>query len=193
MAVFKCKMCGGNLEITEKSTITTCEYCGSLQTIPNIDNDKITSLYNRANILRIKKEFDKAILVYQSIIVESPNEAESHWGMCLCKYGIEYVDDPSTYKKIPTCNRTLFDTIFDDEDYKLAIKNSDVIAKKIYEEEAKEIDRLQKQIIKISQKEEPYDIFICYKETDNKNQRTNDSVLAQDIYDKKYFKNKKLN
>ncbi len=34
----------------------------------------------------------------------------------------------------------------------------------------------------ISQKEEPFDVFICYKETDNNGRRTQDSVLATELY-----------
>ena len=29
MAVFKCKMCGGTLEINSGETVTKCEYCGT--------------------------------------------------------------------------------------------------------------------------------------------------------------------
>ena len=29
MAIFKCKMCGGALEINNNETVATCEYCGS--------------------------------------------------------------------------------------------------------------------------------------------------------------------
>ena len=36
--------------------------------------------------------------------------------------------------------------------------------------------------MEISQKEEPFDIFICYKETDNHGRRTPDSVLATELY-----------
>lgn len=39
-----------------------------------------------------------------------------------------------------------------------------------------------KGILEISQKEEPFDVFICYKETDNNGRRTQDSVLANDLY-----------
>ena len=28
MAVLKCKMCGGSLDITEGMTVCECEYCG---------------------------------------------------------------------------------------------------------------------------------------------------------------------
>ena len=29
MGIFKCKMCGGNLEINGNETVATCEYCGT--------------------------------------------------------------------------------------------------------------------------------------------------------------------
>lgn len=34
MSIFKCKMCGGDLEIAEGVTIAECEYCGTKQTVP---------------------------------------------------------------------------------------------------------------------------------------------------------------
>ena len=40
MAQFKCKMCGGNIEVLENQTVATCEFCGTEQTITRIDNDK---------------------------------------------------------------------------------------------------------------------------------------------------------
>lgn len=183
MAVLKCKMCGGDLTITKDKKIVECEFCGTTQTIPGSDNEKKTNLFNRANRLRIASEFDRAAGIYESIIAEFPNEAEAYWGLCLCKFGIEYVDDPKTAEKIPTCHRTSFESIFSDNNYNLAISHSDPIAQEIYQNEAKAIDALQKSILTIVSKETPFDIFICYKETDDIGNRTFDSVLAQDIYD----------
>ena len=134
MAVLKCKMCGGDLNITADEKIVECEFCGTTQTIPNGSDEKKTNLFNRANRLRIANEFDKAAGIYESIIAEFPEEAEAYWGLCLCKFGIEYVDDPKTAKKIPTCHRTSFESIFDDENYKMAIEKSDVIAQGVYNE-----------------------------------------------------------
>ncbi len=183
MAVFKCKMCGADLTLVEGSNICECEYCGTQQTVPTADNDKKMNLFNRANRLRFANEFDKASGVFESIVSEFPEEAEAYWGLCLCKYGIEYVDDPATAKKIPTCHRTSYDSIFNDSNFEMAQEYADVVARKLYREEAKEIDRLQKSILAIAQNEEPFDIFICYKETAEDGQRTVDSVLAQDMYD----------
>ena len=183
MITFKCKMCGGDLIIIEKNSVCECEFCGTKQTIPTVDNEKKANLFNRANRLRMNAEFDRAASVYASISAEFPEEAEAYWGMCLCKYGIEYVDDPTTGNKIPTCHRTLSESILDDEDFIQACENSDPVAKRVYREEAKAIDRLQQDILSIVANEAPYDVFICYKETDENGNRTEDSVLAQDIYD----------
>jgi len=183
MAVFKCKMCGGALEINENQTVVTCIYCGSQQTLPKIDDEKKLALFNRANNLRFKSEFDKAAGIYESIVSEFPDEAEAYWGLVLCKYGIEYVDDPADAKKIPTCHRTLPTSIMKDEDFQQACENADISAKMLYREEAKVIDGIQKKILEIANTEEPYDIFICYKENDDiTGTRTEDSSMAQDIY-----------
>ena len=175
-------MCGGTLDVKDGQSIVECEFCGTKQTIPLTDNEKSFNLHNRANALRLRNEFDKAIIVYENVLADNPDDAEAHWGLLLCKYGIEYVDDPLTGKKIPTCHRTQFDSIFSDPDYKSAIKNADALAREMYKTEAKEIDGIQKHILEISQKEERFDVFICYKETDKNGQRTIDSVIAQDLY-----------
>ena len=183
MATFKCKMCGGQLEVQEGQSVCTCEFCGTAQTVPHFDNEKKATFFKRAHDLRFKCEFDKAAGVYETIVTEYPNEAEAYWGLVLCKYGIEYVDDPKTKKKIPTCHRTQFASIFDDHDYLSAIRCADAVARELYKREANAISKLQNAILEISSKEDPFDVFICYKETDDRGGRTPDSVLAQDIFD----------
>ncbi len=183
MAILKCKMCGGDLEIgANTDTILECEYCGTKQTVPNVDNEKKLNLFNRANRLRINCEFDKAAAIYESIIAEFPEESEGYWGLLLSNYGIEYVDDPATARKIPTCHRASFESIMKDENFELALEYSDVMSQKVYRDEAREIDRIREEILSISKNEPPYDIFICYKENDNGN-RTVDSLIAEEVYD----------
>ena len=183
MAVVKCKMCGGDLRLIEGQSVAECEYCGSRQTVPTADSEKKLTLFARANRLRASCEFDKAVGVYESIVADFPEEAEAYWGLVLCKYGIEYVDDPATGKKVPTCHRSSFDSVLEDSDFEQACENADSIARKVYREEAKEIEEIRKGIIEVSGKEQPYNIFICYKETDENGDRTIDSVIAQDVYD----------
>lgn len=182
--VFKCKMCGGDIEPIKNTNTGKCIYCKSVMTLPNLDNEKIVNLYNRANDFRLSNDFDKAYDIYETILELDNKQIEAHWGLLLCKYGVEYVDDPKTGKKIPTCHRTIPLSILKDKEFEIIKKNSYGEALKLYEDEADTIAEIQKKILEISSKEEPYDIFICYKESDEKGERTNDSVIAQDIYDK---------
>ena len=182
MAILKCKMCGGDLNVVEGQTVCECDYCGSKQTVPTLDNEKKLTLFTRANRLRSMCEFDKAYNVYESIVSEFPEEAEAYWGLVLCKYGIEYVDDPASGKKIPTCHRSSFDPVLEDGNFEMIMEYADSLARSVYRTEAKEIERLRSGILEVSAKEQPYDIFICYKETDENGGRTIDSVIAQDVY-----------
>ena len=192
MTILQCKMCGANLEIIRDSSVVTCEYCGTSQTISTSRDEIITNLYNRANDLRIKAEFDRAEKTYEKILELDNTEAEAHWGIILCRYGIEYVEDPETRKRIPTCHRTSYESIVSDSDYIAAVGSADDQQKKIYESEAKIIDGIQKNILEIVKNEPPFDVFICYKETDENGNRTIDSVIANDIYHQLTLENQKV-
>ncbi len=182
MSIFKCKMCGGTIEFEPGATVGICDSCGTKQTLPRLDDDRRANLYDRANHFRRNNEFDKASGVYEQMLNEDPTDAEAYWSLVLCRYGIEYVEDPATHKRVPTVNRTQFTSIFDDEDYKSALQHADGYQRSLYEKEASAINEIQKGILAISQKEKPFDVFICYKETDANGRRTPDSVLANDLY-----------
>ena len=182
MSIFKCKMCGGTIEFEQGATVGICDSCGTKQTLPRLDDDKKANLYDRANHFRRNNEFDRAMGIYEQILNEDNTDAEAYWSLVLCRYGIEYVEDPTTHRRVPTVNRAQYTSIFADEDYKSAMKYADSYQRTIYEDEAKAIDDIQKRILDISSKEEPFDVFICYKETDASGARTVDSVLAYDLY-----------
>ena len=182
MSVFKCKMCGGTIEFNPGDTVGVCDSCGTKQTLPRLDDEKRANLYDRANHFRRNNEFDKAAGIYEQILNEDGSDAEAYWSLVLCRYGIEYVEDAATKKRVPTVNRAQYTSVFDDDNYKSALKYADGYQKAIYEEEAKTINDIQKGILEISQKEEPFDVFICYKENDSAGRRTPDSVLANDLY-----------
>lgn len=183
MITLKCKICGGDLTIEEGSHICECEYCGTKQTLPSVDNDVRANAFNRANHFRMQKEFDKAIATYERLLNDDDTDAEAHWGAALSRYGIEYVEDPTTHERIPTCHRLQITSILADADCKAAIENApDAATRALYEKEAHRIADIQKGILAISANEKPYDIFICYKESDASGRRTPDSAIAQDIY-----------
>ena len=182
MAAFKCKMCGATLEVAEGKSVAVCGYCDTPQTLPKLTDERKANLFDRANHFRRNNEFDKAMAIYESILNEDKTDAESYWSLVLCRYGIEYVEDPATKKRVPTVNRAQYPSVFMYEDYRSSIKYADAEQKAVYEAEAKAIDDIQKGILEISQKEEPFDVFICYKETDANGRRTPDSVLATELY-----------
>ncbi len=182
MAVFKCKMCGGNLDVADGMTVCECEYCGTKQTLPKSSDEQQLNMINRANHFRQQCEFDKAMEIYERMLQSNDSDAEIYWSIVLCRYGIEYVNDPLTSKKIPTCHRAQYTLITQDPDYLEALSHADEMQKEVFQREAEYIANVQKGILEISNKEEPFDVFICYKETDSDGRRTQDSVLAQELY-----------
>ncbi len=182
--ILKCKMCGGDISVNADMTVGTCQYCGSTMTLPHIDTDKKARLFNHANQYRLNNEFDKAYDAYKAISEEDEQEAEAYWGMLLSEYGVEYVQDPKTKKRVPTCHRTIIQPIKKSSNYELACKYADIENRFMYQNEAEALDKIQKKIMSISSQQEQYDVFICYKESEERtSERTSDSVLAQQIYD----------
>ena len=182
MTAFKCKMCGASLEVPEGATSVTCDYCRTQQTLPRLDDDRRANLYDRGNHFRRASEYDKAMRIFEQILSEDANDAEAYWSIVLCRYGVEYVEDPATGRRIPTVNRMQASSILADEDYRQALAHADLVQRGIYENQAKEIAAIQEGIAEVAAKEEPFDVFICYKESDAQGQRTRDSVLANDLY-----------
>ena len=182
MAIIKCKMCGGDIELTADKTFGICEYCGSTMTLPKVSDEQRAAAFNRGNHFRRIGEFDKALAVYERIVQEDDTDAEAHWCCALCRFGIEYVEDPTTYEWLPTCHRASFDNFLEDVDYLAAVEHSDGITRRQYQKDAAKIAEVQRGILATSQNEEPFDVFICYKESDENGERTRDSILAQDIY-----------
>ena len=139
MAIFKCKMCGGSLNVQDHSRIVECEYCGTRQTLPKLENEKTSGLFDRAGDLRRQNEFDKAEALYEQILEMDNTDAEVYWSLVLCKYGIEYVEEPGTGKRIPTIHRAQFTSIFADENFKKALEYADDEQRQLYNEEAGKI------------------------------------------------------
>ena len=182
MAVIQCKICGGEVDITPGLTMGECPYCHTVTTFPRFKFQGIETLYRRAEEARRSGNYDKAISVYEEIINSDNGDPEAYWGLVLSTWGIEYVEDPLTKERKPTCHRVQFESILDDANFKKALEISSGGEAEIYKQEALKIAEIQKNILKISAQEKPFDIFICYKESDESGQRTPDSVFAQELY-----------
>ncbi len=99
----KCKMCGGDMQLShiENLTVCTCEYCGSKITLPNLDDEQKIFRYNRGNQYRLQNDYDGARQQFDSLLNYSKDDSEIYWSILLCDYGIEYVKDPQTKKEFP--------------------------------------------------------------------------------------------
>lgn len=182
--LIKCKICG-DTEFTEIGELLQCRSCKHKSPKPKENAE----LLERANNLRFEtKSFDEAASLYEEIIRLTPDEAEAYWGRVLCRYGIEYVKDTNG-AYLPTCHRTLEGSILDDADYKMAVSKAAQGMSSYYTAEAQTIDEYQKKIKIIAAREDPYDVFISFKATDEYGRPTEDSLLAQELY---YYLTKNL-
>lgn len=180
--VYKCKECGGKIEPKENG-LGKCLYCGAVQTLPKEKDDRISNLLNRANDFRLNCDFDRAIFEYEKVLELSQSEPEAHWGLFLSRYGVEYVKDNMTFTYKPTLHRISSISVFDDVDYQATIKYASPMATVQYKQKAEDIETVMKEFLLLSANQEPYDIFLSYKEADDTTrQRTDDSYLAYDLY-----------
>lgn len=181
---FKCRICAGSLTIDPKTRIAVCDYCGTKQVLPIFGDDSSKILFERGTQYLQHNEYDKAEAIFTQLLSVNPNDGEIYWDIVQCKYGVTYAKDPKTGKYIPTCNRTLTDSILKDEHYLKAIELSSADKAVLYKNDATIIENIQKRILEISRKEKPFDIFISYKESDENGNRTKDSIVAQKLYEK---------
>ena len=170
------------MELSPDKSLGICEYCGSTMTLPKVGDQQRAAAFDRGNHFRRVGEFDKALSVYERIIMEDEDDAEAHWCCALCRFGIEYVQDPANGEYLPTCQRASFDSFLEDVDYRAALTYADAVAREQYQKDGEQIAAVQRRILATVQKEEPFDVFLCYKESGEDGQRTVDSTLAQDIY-----------
>ena len=182
MAIYKCGECDGSLDLLENG-LGKCQYCGALQTLPKDNDERISQILNRANDFRKVCDFDRAIFEYEKVLELDETEPEAHWGIFLSRYGVEYVKDTMSLAYKPTLHRISSVSVFDDVDYQATLKYASPIAKEQYISKAALIEQVMKNFLITSANEEPYDIFISYKELDDVTRlRTDDSYLAHDLY-----------
>ena len=182
MEALTCNMCGGQILLSDDQTSGTCSSCGVRVTLPILNRKQLVASMNRANEFRACGDFDTALSIYEQIVGEDETDAEAHWCCALCRFGIEYVQDPATLEYLPTCHRLSNDSFLEDPDYKAALDNCKGLALFHYQVEGSRIAAIQRDILPISHSEKPFDIFLCCKELDENGHRSEDSVLAQDIY-----------
>lgn len=174
-----CNICGGNL--INKNGRWVCESCGAF--LPEeITNEEIDLLYFANQKLRIA-DFDEAEELYSDIARQYPNNSDAYWGLALAQYGIRYEKDYDG-KTIPTCFAASYQSLFDNANYKKAYELADSKQKEYLKREANKIEEIRKEWVEKASLEQPYDIFLSYKDTeiDDPTKKTDDSYEAHEIY-----------
>lgn len=174
-----CNICGANYEY--RNGRWKCPACGAFKA-EELSNEEVTLFYNAAQKLRLC-DFDEAEKAYTDIIEKFPKNPNGYWERLLSRYGIKYEEDFDG-RKIPTCYAASIESVLNDKDYIKALALADADTKAYFEQQAQYIERVRKEWIERARKEKPYDIFICYKDSDRANgiERTQDSIAAQDLY-----------
>lgn len=178
-----CKSCGGPTIIYKNKSVAECSYCGLKQSVPVFADEKNLENYNKASKYLAENEFEKAQKEFEEVSKNVQDDSAVEWSIALSRFGITYVKDPADGTKKPTINKMQRVRFTEDENYKKAIYLASDAQREIYQREAETIEQIQSEILYISEREEPYDIFISYKEQDSEaSARTEDSLTAEELY-----------
>lgn len=181
MTFDRCKSCGGDLE--RIGNYYVCKFCGSKWTI---DADQDVHVIDRANAWSALRDcdFEHAVELFENIIFKEPENHEAYWGRALASAGIMYVTDLNEHKKVPTCNSISEESFISSSDVQKAIQLAPADISDTYQVQAEQIENIRSEWVKKASKETPYDIFICYKDSDREHNidRTDDSYDAQELY-----------
>ena len=176
-----CGTCGAPLD--RKGDGYVCRYCGNKWVADPIDDIRVIERANAWAALR-DCDFERACELFENILYKEPENHEAYWGRALSYNGIIYVTDLNENKKVPTCNSISESSFTDCYDTKKAIEFAPEDIAATYREQAEIIEKIRVEWLEKARCEEPYDIFLCYKDSDLENgiERTADSIVAQDIY-----------
>ena len=130
-----------------------------------------------------RQEFEAAEEKFYDIISDFPDNHEAYWGYVCARYGIKHEEDYDG-KIIPTCCLDTIESFKTDKDFLKAVSLAPKEISEWYLSQADYIERISKKWREEAEKEQPYDIFICFKDSDKENgvERTKDSYDASDIY-----------
>ena len=174
-----CNNCGGDYEYRNGRWI--CRACGAYKP-EELSNEEVTLLYTASQRLRLA-EFYEAEQAFDDIVRKYPQNPAGYWGRLMARYGIKYEEDFDG-RRVPTCYAASIQSVLSDPDYQNALTYADKETKDYYTRQAEYVERVRKEWVEKASKEKPYDVFICYKDSDLANgiDRTEDSITAQELY-----------
>ena len=171
-----CPTCGSNA-VEMVNGFLCCKACKSKHTLQEKISEEEVIALNNATTDRQRWAFDEAFEKYELLLQKYPDNEMANWGAFLSFYGIKYEKDVDG-KCIPTCHRLSEKPVKSSPYYRYF--NADHKAK------AEEIEKLRLAIMDKAKKIQPYDVFICYKATEDRFGMpvpTKEASWARDVYD----------
>ncbi len=172
-----CTCCGGELQKLQGNEYK-CRNCGSILELKEQISEESQILLTNARKDRNAMKFEEAQENYDAVLEKNPDHEESNFGAFLCEYGIVYEQDTDGETWVPTIHRLNECPVEQNAYYHKLTPH--------YRKIADQIEALRVAILEKTKKIEPYDVFICYKATEEKNGvkvPTKESTWARDIYD----------
>ena len=171
-----CQTCGSNaVEIVDG--LLCCKACKSKHTLQEKISEEEVIALNRAASYRNRLASDDAFDEYTELLKKYPDNEAANWGAFLSFYGIVYEKDTDG-KYIPTCHR-LSEKPVESSAYYYHFGAA-------HKAQAEEIEKLRVAIMDKAKKIQPYDVFICYKATEERfgtSMPTKEAAWARDVYD----------
>lgn len=173
-----CTLCSRQLIFTPQTPYLKCAACSTTNYHPNPDQlsgavqpagKPANAQLQKAHAYRAQCRYDKAEQLYTLFIANNPESDvlhEAHWGLAMCRFGVEYVEDSLTKEILPTAHFTASSALQDDFDYELACSLAPEEIRSTYMENARYIDQVQDRIRHLIYNMKPFDIFLCYKHSD---------------------------
>lgn len=173
-----CTLCARNMLFFPDTPQLKCAACGTTNFHPmpeklgggaQPDTKVPDALLQKAHSCRVDGSFDKAEQYYTNFITmnpTSPDVHEAHWGLAMCRFGVQFVEDPNSGDIMPTVHFTSPEAIREDFDYKEAVKYAPEETRQKYEEYGKYIDDVMNNIREIARSMDGFQIFLCYKHSD---------------------------
>ena len=177
-----CYNCGG--EIISRGGRLVCAACGSY--LPEqISGEEVSLLYSAFQKLRLA-DFYEAEREFDDIIRRHPRNAQAYWGRLMSRYGIKYEKDYDG-RNIPTCYATSIDSVYESYDYRKAMELADTETRAVFKDHADYMERVRREWLEKASREQPYDIFISFKDSDQEEQKngrehTVDSDYLRELY-----------
>ena len=190
----RCPYCNTPLDIKNaKDGVLKCSCldCHEAITLPK-DNqtDDVKQLIENGKIKLNICHFKEALELFNAAIEKAPNEPEAYFNYALARYQIQYLRDLKNRRMQPICHVYRDRPFREDQSYRKALSLATDAQKEVYENKAKEIEKIQMEFAKLEKQKINYDCFICTKvsEDDGKDvkekdkRKTIDSQKSYDIY-----------